>query len=189
EARPEGREQILREMHRTNYSGVAAGLLADLYGDLYLDRLAGANRKRLVTMAGITAAREGGGEAVLELTDRRAGGVTELHRALIFPGTGFVRQPPALVRQLGAALGLERVTVTRQYRLVVGEPADAACYLQGVNEATHGIADSLLSVLAHRAADITHDILAHRRAKANGHGGGGRAGDGPGTPGALASAQ
>src|SRR5262249_58600494 len=117
EARPEGREQILREMHRTNYSGVAAGLLEDLYGDLYLDRLAGTNRKRLVTMADITAAREVAGEAVLELTDRRTGAVTELHRDLVFLGTGFVRQPPALVRQLGAALGLERVAVTRQYRL------------------------------------------------------------------------
>src|SRR5262249_52965734 len=146
EARPEGRDQILREMHRTNYSGVAAGLLEDLYGDLYLDRLAGTNRKRLVTMADITAAPGGAGGGGLELTDRRPGAVTELHRDLVFLGTGFVRQPPALVRQLGAALGLERVAVTRQYRLVVGEPADAACYLQGVNEATHGIADSLLSV-------------------------------------------
>jgi L-ornithine N5-oxygenase len=41
-------------------------------------------------------------------------------------------------------------------------PSEAACYLQGVNEATHGIADSLLSVAAHRAADITADLLAHR---------------------------
>ncbi len=29
-------------------------------------------------------------------------------------------------------------------------------------EATHGIADSLISVLAHRSQDITADLLAHR---------------------------
>ena len=40
--------------------------------------------------------------------------------------------------------------------------AEAACYLQGMNEATHGIADSLLSVLAHRSQEITADLLAHR---------------------------
>jgi L-ornithine N5-oxygenase len=177
-ARPEGRDQILREMHRTNYSGVAPGLLEELYRDLYLDRIAGSNRRRLITMADITAAREADDEAVLELTDRRTGAVTELRRDLVFLGTGFVRQMPALVRALGTALGLERIAVTRQYRLILGEPSEAACYLQGVNEATHGIADSLLSVLAHRAAEITHDILAQRLAKANGHGG-----DGRGTPG------
>jgi len=52
--------------------------------------------------------------------------------------------------------------VTRQYRLKLGEPSDAGCYLQGVNEATHGIADSLLSVLGNRAAAITEDIIAGR---------------------------
>jgi len=35
-------------------------------------------------------------------------------------------------------------------------------YLQGVNEATHGIADSLISVLARRSQDIVNDLLARR---------------------------
>ena len=39
---------------------------------------------------------------------------------------------------------------TRAYRLILDEPSTAACYLRGINEATHGIGDSLLSVLAHR---------------------------------------
>lgn len=170
EARPEGREQILREMHRTNYSGVAPYLLENLYSDLYLDRLTGVDRKRLVTMVDITGAREVADEAVIELTDRRTGEVGELRRDLIFLGTGFQRCMPAMIRNLGAALGLDHIEVTRQYRLIVDEPTDAACYLQGVNEATHGIADSLLSMLGTRAADITHDILALRTARPSGPG-------------------
>jgi L-ornithine N5-oxygenase len=35
-------------------------------------------------------------------------------------------------------------------------------YLQGVNEETHGIADSLISVLAHRSQDIVDDLLSRR---------------------------
>ena len=162
-ARPEGRAQILREMHRTNYSGVAASLLERLYSDLYLDRLTNRDGRRVVTLAEITGAREADGEVVLELTDRRTGTATELRRDLVFLGTGFVRQMPALIRRLATTLGLPGIEVTRRYRLVLPGPASAACYLQGVNEATHGIADSLLSVLAHRAADIANDILAHRR--------------------------
>jgi L-ornithine N5-oxygenase len=162
QARSEGRAQILREMHRTNYSAVASELLERLYCDLYLDRLTRRGRKRLVTMAEVTAAHETSGEAVLELTDRRTGEVTELRRDLVFLGTGFVREMPSLIRQLTTSLGLDRAVVSRRYRLRVDEPSPAACYLQGVNEATHGIADSLLSMLAPRAADITQDILTHR---------------------------
>jgi L-ornithine N5-monooxygenase len=164
EARPEGREQILREMHRTNYSGVAPGLLDSLYSDFYTDRLAGLNSKRMLTMVNVTDAWEEADEAVLELADLRTGAVSRLHRDLVFLGTGFDKRMPAMVRRLGAALGLPEITVSRSYRLLLGEPSAAACYLQGLNESTHGIADSLLSVLADRAADTVADLLAHRPA-------------------------
>ncbi|GAA1552436.1 lysine N(6)-hydroxylase/L-ornithine N(5)-oxygenase family protein [Kribbella sancticallisti] len=162
EARPEGRDQILREMHLTNYSGVESDLLQDLYTGLYLDRLGGVERRRLVPMTDITGARMDGDEVVLELIDRKTGAVSELRRDLVFLGTGFIREMPAVVRNLGAAIGLDRIEVNRQYRLRLDEPSDAACYLQGVNEATHGIADSLLSVLGNRAAEVTRDVLARR---------------------------
>ncbi|WP_433005200.1 SidA/IucD/PvdA family monooxygenase [Kribbella sp. CA-294648] len=162
EARPEGREQILREMHLTNYSGVETDLLQELYTSMYLDKLAGVDRRRLVTMTDITGAREEGDEIVLELTDRRTDEVTELRRDLVLLGTGFVREMPAMVRDLAAAIGLDRIEVSRRYRLELNEQSDAACYLQGVNEATHGIADSLLSVLGNRAGDIAQDLLTRR---------------------------
>jgi L-ornithine N5-monooxygenase len=161
-APPEARERILQEMHKTNYSCVTPAMLETLYAERYLDQLGQRNGRRLVTMVDITAARAEADEVVLALTDRRTGDVTEMRRDLVFLGTGFRWEPPRLVSRLAAALGLDRIDVTRRYRLVLGEPATAACYLQGINEATHGIADSLFSVLAHRAGDITLDILAHR---------------------------
>lgn len=163
---PEAREQILREMHRTNYSCVTPAMLEALYADFYLDRLCQRSDRRLVTMVDVTAAWEDDDEVVLQLRDRRTGAVTELHRDLVFLGTGFSWETPRLIRRLADAVGLDRVEVTREYRLVLGEPAVAACYLQGVNEATHGIADSLLSVLAHRSAEIAGDIAARSSALA-----------------------
>lgn len=157
-ARPEAREQILREMHITNYSGLAPDLLDRLYRQLYLDRLSGAGRLRVITMAEVRFACEDGEDVLLELVDRRTGAVEELRCDLVLLGTGFVRELPTLVRGLADALGLNQVEVTRNYRMNI--PGPAACYLQGVNEATHGISDSLLSVLATRAADITADLLA-----------------------------
>ena len=96
-----------------------------------------------------------GDEVVLELTDRRTGAVRELRTDLVLLGTGFspgdARDGAAPRRRRSVA---RRSAVTRDYRLVIDRPSTAACYLQGVNEATHGIADSLLSVLAPRANDI-----------------------------------
>ena len=165
---PEGREQLLREMKRTNYASTMPDLLEALYTDLYLDRLTGAQHRRIMSMTQVTGAREVDDEVVLGLTDTRTGAVSTLARDLVFLGTGYRREMPGLIAKLGAALGLERMDVSRQYRLVTGDPSDAACYLQGVNESTHGIADSLLSIAAHRAADITADILAHRDAESDG---------------------
>ncbi|HEU5266537.1 MAG TPA: SidA/IucD/PvdA family monooxygenase [Jatrophihabitans sp.] len=157
-----GRARIREELYRTNYSCATPATLQAIYTDLYRDRLDQRRDRRLITMTDITAAREHDGEIILELTDRRTGAVSELRRDIVFLGTGFAWQPPRLVRELVAQLGLADVEVRRRYQLRLDTPATGACYLQGINEATHGIGDSLLSVLAHRAHDITVDIVAHR---------------------------
>ncbi|MEU4605562.1 SidA/IucD/PvdA family monooxygenase [Kribbella sp. NPDC023972] len=162
DAQPAAREQILRELYRTNYSVVTPPMLEHLYADLYLDRFNERTDRRLVTMVDITAAHESGDEVVLELKDRRTGAVTELRRDLVFLGTGFDTRMPRLVRDLANSLELDRIDVSREYRLELGADSPAACYLQGVNEETHGISDSLLSVLAQRAEEICRDIVAHR---------------------------
>ncbi|MEV5841249.1 SidA/IucD/PvdA family monooxygenase [Streptomyces sp. NPDC051985] len=161
-ADPEARRQLLSEMHRSNYGGLAPATLDSLYRQFYQDRRTGTDRLGMVTMTDITGAGTDGDDLVLTLTDRRTAEVRELRCDLLLLGTGFVREMPRMVRSLGDALGLGRIDVTRNYRLDTGRRDSAACYLQGVNEATHGIADSLLSVLAARSAEITEDILAHR---------------------------
>jgi L-ornithine N5-oxygenase len=139
-------------------------MMDTLYRQLYLDRLNGRGRLRIITMHDVTAARDEGDEVVLELTDRCTGATQELRVDLVLVGTGFATQMPAMVRRLAAAVGMPEVSVTRDYRMVVDRPSTAACYLHGVNEATHGISDSLLAVLATRATDILRDIHTHRQA-------------------------
>lgn len=175
DGRLEGREQLLKEMHRTNYSGIEPPFVDNLYTDVYLDRLTKRDGKKIITMTDINAATATADEVTLELADRRTGVITELHRDLVFLGTGFVREMPAMIRQLGDALGLVAIQASRQYRLLLEEPSSAACYLQGVNDATHGIGDPLLSVIACRAGDIVGDILAHRDGEADGSGAAGQA--------------
>ena len=161
-ARPEARDQLLREMHRTNYSGLAPQLLDALYREMYLERLTGTERLQMVTMTDVTDAAMDGEEVVLTLVDRKSGRARQLRCDVVLLGTGFVNRMPKLVRDLAAAVDLDEVTVDRNYRMSLPDRVAADCYLQGVNEATHGIADSLLSVLAMRAGEIVSDLLARR---------------------------
>jgi L-ornithine N5-oxygenase len=162
-ALPEARDQLLREMHRTNYSGLAPGLLEVLYRQMYLDKLTGADRLRMTTMTEIADARMSDGEVVLTLTDRKNGGSEELRCDLVLLGTGFERAMPKTVRDLAASVSVEEISVSRSYRMNLPPTVRAGCYLQGVNEATHGIADSLLSLLAVRSEEIVRDLLAHQQ--------------------------
>ncbi|MER7460417.1 SidA/IucD/PvdA family monooxygenase [Micromonospora sp. NPDC126480] len=160
-ARPEARDQLLREMHRTNYSGLAPATLDMLYREIYLQRLTDRQRIRMVTMSEVAEATMDGDEIVLTLADRRTGDSSELRCDIVMLGTGFVRGMPRFVQDLAASVDVGEVTVNRDYRMNLPPHVNAACYLQGVNEGTHGIADSLLSVLAARSEEIVTDLLTH----------------------------
>jgi L-ornithine N5-oxygenase len=164
-ARPEARAQLLREMHRTNYSGLAPATLDTLYRQMYVERLTGTQRLHMVTMTEVVETSLDGDDVVLTLTDRKTGREWELRCDTVLLGTGFASRMPRLIRDLATPLGLDEATVDRAYRMQVPDFVKAGCYLQSVNEATHGIADSLLSVLAIRSGEITTDLLARRCAR------------------------
>jgi L-ornithine N5-oxygenase len=113
-------------------------------------------------MTEVIAARMDGNEVVLDVRDRKTGKVAPLQCDVVLLGTGYEPQMPAMVRDLAERVGLDDIAVSRRYRLELDESAWGAVYLQGVNEQTHGMSDSLISVLAHRSQDIVEDLLDRR---------------------------
>jgi L-ornithine N5-oxygenase len=165
----EVRTKVLDEMRLTNYAGLAPPFLDELYTMIYRQKMLGQPVSVIRGLTEVVDARVesvpgGGAEVVLEVHDRRSGGVEQLRCDALFLGTGFDQEMPAMVRHLADTIGLPEVRVNRQYRVDLGAGAKGALYLQGVNEATHGISDTLISVLAHRSADIAGDILERRTA-------------------------
>ena len=164
------RTKVLDEMHLTNYAGLAAPFLEELYTMVYRQKMLG---QPVSTIRGLTAVTGawlepvlgGGEEIVLEVHDLRHDRVEQVRCDALFLGTGFDPRMPAMVRQLAESIGLPEITVDRRYRVDLGAEAKGGLYLQGVNEATHGISDSLISVLAQRSADIAGDILDRRTAE------------------------
>ena len=155
------REQVLAQMHGTNYAGLDARLLDTLYEQAYIERVSGEERIRILTNTDVTAAKPAGDELVLTLADRLTGQAAEHGYDRVLLGTGFRTETPTMIADLVTKLGVDEVAVDRNYRLAM-PPSPAGCYVQGVNEATHGIADSLLSVAAVRAEEIVIDIMRRR---------------------------
>ncbi|MGW4340417.1 lysine N(6)-hydroxylase/L-ornithine N(5)-oxygenase family protein [Rhodococcus koreensis] len=158
------RVQILQEMNLTNYAGLAPPFLDEIYSRLYQQKMLGDNRTSVLSMTEVVAARMDGDEVVLDLRDRKTGKVSPLRCDIVLLGTGYEPQMPAIVRDLAERIGLDDIVVSRRYRVDHGDSAGGAVYLQGVNEQTHGISDSLISVLAHRSQDIVDDLLDRRAA-------------------------
>jgi len=171
------REQVLQAMRRTNYAAVTPDMLDILFRQIYLERLTGEQRMSMVTMVDVETAEMVDGEIVLTLNDRMRGCRDELRCDLVLLGTGFEPRMPSLVRDLADSCGIGDVRVSRNYRMITPPDITAGCYLQGTNEATHGMSDSLISVLAVRAGEIANDLLAHREEP-----------DGAGSPGPAVSA-
>jgi L-ornithine N5-monooxygenase len=158
----DARSRILQEMRYTNYAGVTPGMLETIYQQMYLERLSGTERLRMVTMTDVEDATMDGDDVVLTLSNHMTGRTDELRCDVVMLGTGFERRMPPLARAVAKAAGAEELTVNRSYRMILPPPATAGCYLQGTNEESHGIADSLISVIAIRAGEIVTDLLAHR---------------------------
>jgi L-ornithine N5-oxygenase len=163
---PEIRSQILNEMRLTNYAGLAPPFLEELYLMMYQQKRLGPQRSNVRAMTEVVGARMDDDDVVLDLQDRTSGKVEPLRCDLVLLGTGFESKMPKMVRTLAIKAGLAEISVSRCYRVDMGDSAWGALYLQGVNEETHGIADSLISVLAHRSHDILGDMLARRGAAA-----------------------
>jgi L-ornithine N5-oxygenase len=158
----EARREILREMRLTNYAGLAPPFADELYTMLYRQQLRGGTRSTVRPLTEVVRAVTDGDAVVLTVRDRKTGALETVRCDVVLLGTGYDKRMPALARSLQKRLGLDELTVGRNYRVELGADAWGGLYLQGVNEETHGISDSLISVLAHRSADIAADIHERR---------------------------
>jgi L-ornithine N5-oxygenase len=153
------RRDVLAQMHRANYSGLAPHTLEALYNERYLSKLYGKDRIEFQPLTEIRHAEVTAGGKIRLALHSKYDGESSSEFDLVLLGTGFEPRMPKLVQSLAQNLGLNEIAVDRYYRLATGGSNDTGlCFVQGMNEATHGIADSLLSVQAARAEEITNLI-------------------------------
>lgn len=158
------RSSIVREHQDTNYSVVDAELIRELYMLWYQEKVTGQSRLRFHNFLRVQDIADDA-EAVRlhcrSLSDDRD---MVLQADAVVLATGYnYPNPPAILDGVRHFLRRDEnqayPRVSRHYRVDTDTRLEAGIYLQGCNEHTHGLSDTLLSVLAIRADEILSDVL------------------------------
>ncbi|MHC2017300.1 lysine N(6)-hydroxylase/L-ornithine N(5)-oxygenase family protein [Methylobacterium sp. CM6247] len=156
------RRAIIDEFRGTNYSVIDTDLLTRIFDLLYQQKVSGEHRHALRPRTTVVGASEQAGEIVLETLDAATGLTTRESYDTVILATGYRRDRletmmPALTPHLtDGAIG-------RDYRLATRPGFEPAIYVQGFSEPTHGLSDTLLSILVMRGHEIAQSLLADRQ--------------------------
>ncbi|WP_315781207.1 lysine N(6)-hydroxylase/L-ornithine N(5)-oxygenase family protein [Bradyrhizobium sp. SZCCHNPS1003] len=152
------RETIVRSFRNTNYAVVDPDLLDQLYRMTYQQRVAGARKLALHPRSEIVAAHASPEGVVLEFNNKDE----EVRRRAAYDAvvlaTGYERSPiPGCLDPISRYI--ESASLDRDYRLQTSPAFRPHVYVQGCAETSHGLSDTLLSVLPMRAQEITKSLV------------------------------
>lgn len=159
----EKREKFIRSFRDVNYAVVDLPLIRKIYRALYDERVMGRQRARVRPFLELRSIREEESGAVAEYSDWLNEQTVELEADGIVLCTGYrwARNHP-LLDQLGPYLEKEAsgaYRIERDYRVLTKPGFHPQIFLQGFCEDTHGISETVLSLLPMRAQDILNGIL------------------------------
>ncbi|WP_432056807.1 SidA/IucD/PvdA family monooxygenase [Streptomyces sp. bgisy022] len=159
----ENRRDYAARLRNTNYGVVEADFLDELYGLVYADEVRG--RTRLVVHDGsrLTRADEDGSRVRVGVHNCFGDGTRELLTDALVLATGYRWEfDTEIYRDVLPHLDLGedgRPVVTQDHRARTSDELTCGLYLQGLAEATHGIGETLLSLLPFRSKQIITAIV------------------------------
>ncbi|MDL4817072.1 lysine N(6)-hydroxylase/L-ornithine N(5)-oxygenase family protein [Actinomadura opuntiae] len=158
----EVKEMLFGYSRNTNYSVVDLDLIDELYRRSYAEKVAGAERLRILNASRVLGVREEAGGVRMRVAFLPTGETTDLDADAVVYATGYrERDPFALLGEAGAQCRTRpdgRPVMERDYRIATEPGCEWGVYLQGATEHSHGIASSLLSMTAVRTGEIVQSI-------------------------------
>jgi L-ornithine N5-oxygenase len=159
----EKRRLILDTCRDVNYAVVDGDLIRRIYQFLYQEKVAGRERARIRPFLHLTGVEEGPAAVTARFVDLLRDRPVALESDGLVLATGFEwhREHPLL-----AALSpyLERdaaggYRTGRDYRIAARPGFAPRVYVQGCAESTHGVSETVLSLMPVRAGDILESLL------------------------------
>ncbi len=175
---PEVREAELTKDRGTNYGVVRLELLERIYGTIYKQRIRNEDettwQHRILPFRTVTHVEDLPDSERVRLHVRNdshiygeRNGLTKesLEVDVLVAATGYIRDAHETMLRPAESLRRDNENkwrVARDYRVVFKPGAvsdDAGVWLQGCNESTHGLSDTLLSILANRGGELVESIF------------------------------
>jgi L-ornithine N5-oxygenase len=155
---PERRRALMEEYSNTNYSVVDGDLIEQIYGIFYEQDVTGAADYGLLRSTQVSKAIEKGDKVSLTLQKVDMDHVEERDYDLVILATGFQRRiGETLLSDLSPHIA--DMSVGRNYQIETAGNFNPRIFVQGYSEETHGLSDTLLSVLAVRVEEIAAQLL------------------------------
>ena len=167
------RQESIAADKGTNYGVVRLELLEHLYGDLYLQRIREPDEEkwqhRILSNRSIVDVEDAGNlvNVTVEKPSSDPSSAKKVKETLSFDAvlvaTGYQRDAHDDILRHSKHLTPDgQWNVSRHYGVKLDAEKvshDAGIWLQGCNENTHGLSDTLLSILAVRGGEIVQSIL------------------------------
>lgn len=156
------RAEVVGSFRDVNYAVVDHPLIRKIYRTLYDERVLGRNRARVLPYRELRSARVRGETIHCTFRDvvQEREHPLECDGLVLCTGYRWDKEHPLLDR-LAPWLQVDGdggYRVLRDYRLATRPECSARVYLQGYSEATHGIGETVLSLLPIRARDIVDSL-------------------------------
>ena len=172
---PNSRSRDITSDKSTNYGVVRLELLEQIYHDLYLQRVKTPReddwQHHIFPSTNVTKVSTSPGTDQLTLHLQSLASSTAdtgsneelLHVDLLVAATGYERNAhEEMLRKAEHLRPTDSWDVRRDYRLALDADKvsdEAGLWLQGCNESTHGLSDTLLSILATRGGEMVESIF------------------------------
>jgi L-ornithine N5-oxygenase len=153
------RADLLLEFRNTNYASPDLELIQQIFALFYQQKVSGKAHHQFLPGHAVSAVRAAGEGIELTLHDQASQRSRSARYEAIVLATGYRREyHKTLLTPLAPYLG--QIEIGRDYRVRTAPGFHPAIFLQGASEASHGLSDTLLSVIAVRTGEIGNALLA-----------------------------
>jgi len=151
------RKNLLAEYKYANYTAVDAEMIEQIYNIFYMQKVSRVQRHKYRPSSDIIHACAAGEQVELSVYDHNTAKELRAEYDLVILATGYQRpKMMSMFEPIKQYLG--DMQIGRNYQLHTDKNFLPPIFVQGLSESTHGLSDTLLSVLAIRSEEISHSL-------------------------------
>lgn len=151
---------LIKEFWQTNYASPDLEIIENIFDIFYQQKVVGNDHHTLLRSHEVTSAEASESGITLTLTHLDNGQSKQKYYDAVILATGYSRQKLNTEMLASISQYLGDFSTDRHYQVKSDKNFKPGIFLQGESEATHGLSETLLSVIAVRSEEIYQRLIA-----------------------------